>query len=293
MSVATPRSSITDRFGSTLFLAALAHGVLLLGVTFTATPFASGDAMPALNVTLLLESHEHSEAPEHADMIANRSHAGSGDVSEGQRPLSAPTADHSLSIQGDMRAADLRDGAPRTPAPAAELLLTRTAADLRIAAAPQAIEHQAEVPMRAAAMLASDSPLSLVAETGFANELPQTDRRELLVTPSTRESALAPWLDGWRRRVESIGTANFPEQFRGRAGTGRPMLEVAIDSRGRLEEIIVRRSSGDTALDQAALQILRLAAPFDAFPDEIRGQYDVLRFAYEWDFFGGREQTGR
>ena len=51
--------------------------------------------------------------------------------------------------------------------------------------------------------------------------------------------------------------------------------------------IVVRRSSGDKALDQAALKILRLAAPFAPLPESIRKDYDVLRFAYEWDFSAG------
>ena len=61
-------------------------------------------------------------------------------------------------------------------------------------------------------------------------------------------------------------------------------LEVVIGADGRLDDIVVRKSSGDKALDQAALKILRLAAPFAPLPDEIRKEYDVLRFAYEWDF---------
>lgn len=279
---------VTDRFGSTLFLAALAHGVLILGVTFSAPSFEWAGAIPALNVTLLLESQERSDAPDHADMIANRSLDDSGEASNGQRPVSAPSADHSLSQRGEIGAPDLHEGTPRQPAPAADLLMTRSASDQRVAAEPRAIEEPAERSMRAAALLADIAPLSLVAETDFVAQLPDADKRELLVTPATRESGLAPYLEGWRRRVENIGTANFPDQLRGRAGTARPLLEVAINSNGRLEEIIVRRSSGDSALDQAALQILRLASPFEAFPDDIRGQYDVLRFAYEWDFFGGR-----
>ena len=57
-----------------------------------------------------------------------------------------------------------------------------------------------------------------------------------------------------------------------------------IGADGRLDDIVVRSSSGDNALDQAALKILRLAAPFAPLPEEIRKDYDVLRFAYEWDF---------
>jgi hypothetical protein len=35
------------------------------------------------------------------------------------------------------------------------------------------------------------------------------------------------------------------------------------------------------------MDILKLAAPFEPFPEELRPS-DVLRFAYEWEFVGGR-----
>jgi protein TonB len=94
-------------------------------------------------------------------------------------------------------------------------------------------------------------------------------------------------LDSWRRRVERIGTANYPTELLGNIDAGRPTLEVVIAADGSLDDIVVRSSSGDKALDQAALKILRLAAPFAPLPKEIREDYDVLRFAYEWDFAGG------
>ena len=65
---------------------------------------------------------------------------------------------------------------------------------------------------------------------------------------------------------------------------------MAIGAEGHLEEIVVRRSSGDRMLDQAALKILRLAAPFEPLPSSILAEYDVLRFAYEWDFSTGQEE---
>ena len=65
---------------------------------------------------------------------------------------------------------------------------------------------------------------------------------------------------------------------------GGPSLEDVIRADRHLDDIGVRRSTGDKALDQAALKILRLAAPFAPLPDSIRANYDVLRFAYEWDF---------
>ena len=36
------------------------------------------------------------------------------------------------------------------------------------------------------------------------------------------------------------------------------------------------------------MDILKLATPFEAFPEELAARHDVLRFAYEWQFVGGR-----
>src|SRR5690606_6503778 len=102
---------------------------------------------------------------------------------------------------------------------------------------------------------------------------------------------LAAYLHGWRSKVERIGTINFPTRFRSDQGYGRPILEVAIADDGELAEIVVRRSSGNAALDQAAVAILRMAAPFEPLPSSIKSRYDVLRFAYEWDFNGGTAEA--
>jgi protein TonB len=112
--------------------------------------------------------------------------------------------------------------------------------------------------------------------------------RELLVTASTRESVVAVYLDAWRRKVERLGTLNFPDEARRRDMTGSPVVEVALRADGSLVEVVVRRSSGHAELDQAAVQILKLAAPFDPFPRDLALRHDRLRFAYEWQFISGR-----
>ena len=53
----------------------------------------------------------------------------------------------------------------------------------------------------------------------------------------------------------------------------------------------MRNSSGYRNLDQAAMEILRIAAPFEPFPQALRDDYDVLRFEYEWHFI--RDGLGR
>lgn len=278
--------------GSTLFLAALIHGVVILGVTFGAGSSNDAPPLPSLNVTLIAPSQEDQPVPEHSDFLAERNQRGAGQAAEGLRPTSTLSTNHPLTQLGDPQGADLNDGTPREETPSAEQLVSRARSARTAQAPPQPTETQAAVPQQAAALVANVAPRTLALELDVRAQLPPGADNEdltLVATPSTEASMLAGYLDGWRRRVERIGTANFPARLLGDRARNRPTLEVSIASDGRLDDIVVRRSSGDKALDQAALRILRLAAPFEPLPANIRADYDVLKFAYEWDFFPGAD----
>jgi protein TonB len=121
-------------------------------------------------------------------------------------------------------------------------------------------------------------------ELALRGEAARDDR----LLADTRESAIAAYLDGWKRRIERAGTLNFPNEARRSGLSGNPVLEVAINADGSLANVIVRRTSGHRELDHAAVSIVRLAAPFDPFPTAMRERYPFLRFAYEWQFLNGR-----
>ena len=110
------------------------------------------------------------------------------------------------------------------------------------------------------------------------------DPRQLFTSVDTKESSIAGYLDRWKRKIETIGVKYFPEKGVMQGLTGSPTLEVTINASGQLDTVVVRNSSGSKILDQAALNILRRAAPFDPFPEAIRVDYDQLTFAYKWQF---------
>jgi protein TonB len=278
-----------ERLGSTLFLAALVHGVVILGVTFTAATAGNDAEIPSLNVTLVLDTGREELAADTAELLANRDQLGRGQAAPGLRPTSTLSADQAATQVGDPLGADAIDGTPRDETPSAEQLVSRSSGGEPVSALPQPTDEPALMRQRAAAMLQQAVPQTTAMELAMRAELPDgsADARTLIATPSTRQSGLAEYLDDWRRRVERIGTANYPTELLGNIDAGRPTLEVVIAADGRLDDIVVRRSSGDKALDQAALKILRLAAPFAPLPPNIREDYDVLRFAYEWDFAAG------
>ncbi len=125
-------------------------------------------------------------------------------------------------------------------------------------------------------------------------ELPQaTDPkpREAFVSVNARESRYAPYLDAWRRKVEHIGNLNFPAQIRSQHLSGSLALEVALNSDGSIRELTLNQPSGQPLLDDSAQRIVKLSAPFAAFPADIRRDTGVLRFVYVWRFNGGRFDT--
>jgi protein TonB len=283
-------TSIADRLSSTLFVAALAHGVVILGVTFATDPLEQPAELPSLNVTLLLDAASLDASHAAHELLANRSQDGGGRPDETDRPTRTLSANHPVSQLGDPLGADLTDGTPRDATAEAERLATRAPSDTRVETAPNISDEPADTPLKAATLIEAADTQTLVAELGETARRPRSEADDDRSDPSTRESALAQYLVGWRQRVERIGTANFPERYlRRNGGHGRPTLEVAIGPEGNLEDIVVRKSSGDPTLDQAALKILRMAAPFEPLPAAILADYDVLRFAYEWEFAAGDE----
>jgi protein TonB len=266
-----------------LFVAVLAHGVIILGVTFAPAPQPPASELPTMNVTLLVETEPSTREVE-AELLADRNLAGGSD-GDSNRPTRTLTSDQLRSLEGSPLGADAVDAealpADRPP----DQLVTRNPSDRQVQAVPDTTDKAAPVPMTAAAMREQTGPLTLAAEIDDTQADMASNDGDT-PAPSTQESALASYMVGWRQRVERVGTANFPLDQIGSISQ-RPVVEVSIDARGGLHDVVLRRSSGNNRLDQAAMTILEMAAPFEPVPQAALADSGMLRFAYEWDFSTG------
>jgi protein TonB len=95
------------------------------------------------------------------------------------------------------------------------------------------------------------------------------------ISPATKESMYALYYDNLRRRIEDRGTRNFPEH-KGRKLYGELTMNVTVDARGRVVEAEVIQASDSKLLDNRAIAIVRAAAPFGAFSQEMRRQADQI-----------------
>ena len=110
--------------------------------------------------------------------------------------------------------------------------------------------------------------------------------RKQFIGASAMEYRFAHYEDEWRQKVERVGTLNYPPEARGKL-YGNLRLTVTIRPDGTLESVELDRPSGLKVLDEAAIKIVRLAAPYAAFPSDIRKDTDLLVITSTWFFEQG------
>ena len=277
-----------DRLATTAFVAALLHGLLILGLRFTA-PASDERPLPTLEV-LLVPAGEIEEPNPESSYIADRDQRGSGNTRERLRTSLPEASARMLEHSGDTQGTAFTAPSASSVQGGSRMVVSDAGRGRRVLAGEAVEQTEPEaVPIESRPLPTVGVNASAADETLRLRGEPAPDDRLLA---DTRESAIAGYLDGWKRRIEQAGTLNFPDEARRRALSGNPVLEVAIRADGTLQEVLVRRSSGHRELDVAAVRIVRLASPFDPFPPAMRERYPMLRFAYEWQFLKGRMGDG-
>jgi protein TonB len=111
--------------------------------------------------------------------------------------------------------------------------------------------------------------------------------KKRFVGSRAEEYRFARYVEDWRQKVERIGNMNYPEQARQMKLYGHLVLTVGINSDGTVESVQVDTPSGRKLLDTAAVHIVRMAAPYSAFPPDIRRDTDILYITRTWSFTRG------
>lgn len=280
-----------ERLSTTLFLAALLHGFIILGVTFSAVPHERKPTATSLDVVIVMRDYAKRAPPRTPALLAGQNLVGRGNVPLDSRLRTAIGQDPEPALPGPDQPGTLSDPSRQgKPISAQQRLAARVPWRARVLA--EAAGGAVNTPVRRKLLDGSADATELLAEPDTVSAIPDANPRELTVSANTRESRIAGYLNSWKARVERIGSLNFPHAADLASIRTYPVLEVAITADGELKEIVVRNSSGYGNLDRAAMEILRIAAPFEPFPQRLRDDYDVLRFAYEWRF-GTTRGSGR
>ena len=311
-----------DRLFAALFVASIIHAAVILGVTF-AKPDYPDTKMSTLDVILVQQTT--SKEPKDPAFLAQANQDGGGNTDQPWRPASplpapftGPRAEVVTSVPPPAASEPAEEmgviDAQSDPRPESRTVLAQSeAAPEQIVrrppkprprpkavtkATPAPAPHPAATlpkPKLNAITLLTKSLAyaSLNAELEQRLEHYASKPKRKWVTAGTRESKYAAYMDAWRAKVERIGNLNYPDGARRKRLAGTLLLDVAVNSNGSVNEVVLRRSSGHRILDDAAIRIVKLAAPFAPLPAKIRREADILHIERTWHFLSSNRLSSR
>lgn len=267
------------RFRNAVIVAGVLHVALIGSVGFD---IEEGTYQtPQIEVTLATRPSER--APDEARLIAAADQTGSGHLDDHTRitsrenlPLAAPTEQQVPRQRHEEREARYQD-ALTTRAINQRVVNTDRAERDRQRVDLDGISPEVDRLNRELASLQAE----LDRQTQDLSEKPRVRR---LTAASAKQSVDAAYLLDWRRRLEAVGNQFYPEASVRYGIYGDLRLLVVIRSDGTLEDIRVLSSSGYAVLDEAAIKIVRLAAPYSPFPPELKATTDKLEIVRTWQF---------
>ena len=278
----------SDRMSMTIFFALAIHAILILGISFDLMD-NSNDVITTMEVTLV---HQRSnEEPEEADYLAQENQLGGGSQQSKSRPsspfsnpLPIPEKGFAPNSRRAMTPPHIKEAKKQTE------IMSVDQADLKTS--EQKLKEESTVTTKSltAAQLfeRSQQIAKLSAEINKLKEAyQQTPKHTWVHGANAKKYRFASYMDAWRAKVERIGNLNYPAIVTRKKLTGSLLLDVAINPDGTIRSARITRSSGYRELDQAALRIVNMAAPFPPLTKEILKDTDVLHIPRVWRFQQG------
>lgn len=269
-----------NRLRNAIVAAVMVHIALVTAISFE---YSQGESYSP-QIAITLATRPSSNTPSDAQHVAQANQVGSGDQSEKNRITSSEVA-FPDSAPAPRRAPQHRE---RNLDPTQADILKTAAASRQVNARSDAQQAEQERPLEGispevdqlARELAS-LEAELDQQTQSYSSMPRVRR---LTSVSAKQAMDAAYLLDWRQRVEAVGNKYYPEASVRYGIYGNLRLLVVIRQDGSLEDIRVLSSSGHAVLDEAAIKIVRMAAPYSPFPPELRAKADKLEIIRTWQF---------
>ncbi len=286
-----------------LFLAAVIHVVIGLGVNFTA-PHPE-EISRSIDITLV--NMPTQKAPEKAQFLAQENQIGAGE--QNAKPEPPP---QQVPSQGTNQPKQVKKSEPEQSKPkAAKKVITQIKAEKKIVTAtkPDNGKHAdaAPAPGRFAAytpsmaikhpQLSAEMLQQQIAQLGTEIRLSQQGAEQTKIkfvdSVSAHKYIAAQYMKDWEEKVERTGNLNYPEVAAKKNFSGTLTMDVGIKADGSIYSIRINQSSGNPELDEAAKRIVRMSAPFAPLPTDLRKELDVLVITRVWKFSDESGMTSR
>jgi periplasmic protein TonB len=279
----SPAITSGDRMSFSVFLAAAFHALVLLGIGFALPDTKPPEYERTMDVTLATEFSE--VKPDEADFLGQADQQGGGDLDEVARPSTTEVSPFP-NQQMEQLTSPQQQEVSQPKVEQQTLIASDNSTKLIDKVNTQLLDPQKRVESITSESLYSDSLeiASLTAQLEAEKQFQAKNPRKRQVSAAIHRASDALYLDAWRRKIERIGNLNYPEKAKRDGIFGSLSLKVAINKNGSINDIVILRTSGHKVLDDAAIRIVRLAAPFAPLTKEMTKDTDILEVVRVWRF---------
>jgi len=273
--VAAATVSTGDKLGLTFFMAGIVHALFILGISFEVDKPRS----MAKTLEIVLVQTPDTTRPEKADFLAQDNQVGSGEAEK--KAVNKRRASKQVAAEFSPTHEAKNQRAKTQP----QQMMLQEKSTVAIAASEKKVVDDSELITTADLLRQSEEIARLQAE--ITEQMDSYSRRPRVVrinSVNAHKHIAASYEAGWQRKVERVGNLNYPGEIRRKRLSGALVLSVELYADGNLKKITVNRRSGHKIIDDAAINIVKLAAPFSPFPIELRHEADILVITRTWQF---------
>jgi len=289
----------TDRLAVTLFVAFVVHLFVVFGIAFD---FERSAKQINTKLDIVLVQTKTDEKPEDAKYLAQANQEGGGEHEEEVRASTPTRAEFpapmpeltSTYVPPQLAAAEQQEVVQQITAKHSsekinqqkhqediQTTLEETGKDLQTTLLTQQ-QNKTDLILSARNTVASIQADLDDSYRRFKDRPPHK-----YINARTKASHYASYMDAWRIKVENLGTEHYPEQARERNWSGSLIMDLALNANGTIFGVKILETSGHSVLDDAAIRIARLGAPYHPFSEAIKkelGTNGVLHIIRTWRF---------
>jgi len=268
-----------------IFIAALFHAIILLGVNFAAPE--PKKTSKAIEITLVNSAVR--KVPKDAKYLAQENQIGAGLKKQKPKPnqQKIPKVGKNKQKKGETKH-------PKKKKAPTHRLITQKKKSKKVAVKPKKIAPKKTHKPAELSVEALEKQIAQLGErVRYLKQSAEKTTIKFVNSISAHKYVAAQYVRDWERKVERVGNLNYPKIAREKGFSGTLSMDVGVKSNGHIYRIRIVKSSGNKILDDAAKRIVRMSAPFSPLPRQISNQLDVLVIRRVWRFTDESRFVGR
>ncbi|WP_347987238.1 TonB family protein [Methylomonas sp. AM2-LC] len=272
-----------------VFLAALIHALILLGVGFNGVSLPEPNKV-SKSVQVTLTQLPAKTPPKHAKSMAAENQQGGGDKNSTQEMIKESLPGSAADAEAIAEIAE-QENKPEPQKTVQKKVLTRPESATKLSI-PLPEDETAEAKEVAPKLSAADLQQQ-IAQLGErirdSQQSSENSKIKFVSAISAHKYLASQYVKDWEDKVERTGNLNYPDFARNIGDSQTLTMDVGINPDGSIYSMRIVKSSGNPALDESAKRIVKMSAPFAALPADLLKEVNVLVITRVWKF---SDETG-